>query len=212
MEGRVTLPPDLNTRINRALDAVDAESDRAVGRSSSTIRTTSRGPRRSRFWLAQAASLLVACALSAAGTWWLADRAQDTDRLERELFNAHVRSLLQESPVQVATSEHHTLRPWFAGRTDVAPPVKDLTADGFPLIGGRLDYVDGHRASVLVYKHSLHMINVFMWPAAGGGGDTAPVTASRNGYNMLSLRRGGITFWLVSDVNAEELKQLADRL
>jgi anti-sigma factor RsiW len=110
--------------------------------------------------------------------------------------------------VQVASSEQHTVRPWFAGRSDLAPPAKDLAADGFPLLGGRLDYVDGHRTSVLVYKRRLHTINVFMWPAPATAASAARVT-TRNGYALLSFTRGGVATWLVSDLNPEELHQLA---
>jgi anti-sigma factor RsiW len=212
--GRLPVPPGLNARIKTALNAVDAEAEAASpeGQPARTSGQPWLSQRRTRSFLTQAASVLVACAISAAGAWWLANRVQDADRLERDLFNAHIRSLLQESPVQVASSEQHTLRPWFAGRTDVAPPVKSLDVEGFDLIGGRLDYVDGRRATVLVYKRRLHVINVFMWPAVAAGGDTHPEVVTRNGYNMLSLRHGGITIWLVSDLSADELRQLAERL
>ena len=210
MEGRFPLPRDLNIRIGAALDAVDAETARG-GRGTATERSQHMpSPRRST--IAQAASLLIACAISAGVAWWAAGRALDADRLERDVFNAHVRSLLQESPVQVASSEQHALRPWFAGRVDVAPPVKDLSNDGFELVGGRLDYVDGRRASVLVYRRRLHIINVFVWPATPDAGDRQASTVTRNGYNLVSLRRGGIAVWLASDLNVDELRQLAERL
>lgn len=213
LEGRPPLPPALEGRIVTALDGVDAAAPSAgTGRS----RAAPSNPRtlglNSSPWLARAASILLCCLLSASGAWWLASRAGDADRVQRELLNAHVRSLLQDSPIQVASSDQHTVRPWFAGRTDIAPNARDLASEGFALAGGRLDYVDGHRASVLVYKRRQHLINVFMWHAAGDTGDTAPVASTRNGYHMISYRRGGITTWLVSDLNADELRQLEGKL
>jgi anti-sigma factor RsiW len=200
--GRRSLPPGLAGAVRRALD--DAEPQPA----SQQHRWLSLTPDRARTLAARAAVLIIACGLSAGASWMLAGRAVDADRIERDVLNAHVRSLLQDSPVQVASSEQHTVRPWFAGRSDLAPPAKDLAADGFPLLGGRLDYVDGHRTSVLVYKRRLHTINVFMWPAPATAASAARVT-TRNGYALLSFTRGGVATWLVSDLNPEELHQLA---
>lgn len=209
-EGRQHVPPMLVSRISRALDVIEDREAPAPGAAD-----TRSGPRlasRARLWLGRAAAVLLLCALSAGGAWWVAMRVERTDRLERELLNAHVRSLLQDSPVQVASSEQHTVKPWFAGRIDIAPPVRDLTEDGFALVGGRLDYVDAHRASVLVYRRRLHIINVFMWQETEGSGDVAASARTRNGYNLVSLRRGGIRAWLVSDLNVDDLQHLASRL
>ena len=138
------------------------------------------------------------------GSW---ARLGKTSRLEQEVLAAHVRSLLQDSPIQVASSDAHTVKPWFAGRIDFAPGVKDLAAEGFPLLGGRLDYVGGRRVGAVVYKRRLHTINVFMWPSASPG-DAAPRLVARNGYNLLAWSRGGVAYWAVSDLNAGDLGQL----
>lgn len=207
-EGRHPMPPGLEDKVRRSLDAAAVEADLS-GKSV----PPQRAPTRARIptVLGRAAVLLLACLLSAAAAWWVADRTAETDRVEREIVNAHVRSLLQESPVQVASSDQHTVKPWFTGRTDFAPVVKDLAAAGFPLVGGRLDFVDGRRASALVYKRRLHIINVFMWPADSAG-DGGPSISARNGYNILSLRRNRAAVWIVSDLNVDELRLLAGQL
>ena len=127
--------------------------------------------------------------------------------LEREVVAAHVRSLLQERSIQIASSDSHTVKPWFAGRVDFAPAVKDLTAQGFPLSGGRLDVIGDHRVAVLVYMRRQHAINVFMWPATGLE-DAGPKLVVLLGYNVLTWTAGGLGYWAVSDLNAAELKEL----
>lgn len=174
-------------------------------------------PSRLRLWpagrplLRQAAVIAAACVLSALATWWIVGTAGEASRLEQEVLAAHVRSLLQDSPIQVASSDAHTVKPWFAGRIDFAPEVKDLAADGFPLLGGRLDFVDGRRVGAVVYKRRLHTINVFMWPSDRPG-DAAARLVVRNGYNLLAWSRAGVAYWAVSDLNAGDLRQLQSLL
>ena len=155
----------------------------------------------------QAAALAACCALSVILTWWVMTSMGQAGRLEQQIVAAHIRSLLQDSPIQVASSDSHTVKPWFAGRVDFAPEVRDLTAEGFPLLGGRLDYVYDRRVGALVYKRRLHIVNVFMWRAPGSE-DVAPTLATKNGYNLLTWTRSGVTYWAVSDLDASELKRL----
>lgn len=155
----------------------------------------------------QAAALVAVALLSALATWWATSAVNRSELIARDVLNAHIRSLLLDTPVQVASSDRHTVRPWFAGRTDFAPAVKDLSQEGFPLVGGRIDYVDERRVSALVYKRRLHVINVFMWPERAIV-DGAPSVTTRNGYNILSWSRNGIAYWLISDLNIDELQQL----
>jgi anti-sigma factor RsiW len=157
--------------------------------------------------LRQAAVIAAACVLSALATWLATSSLGQQHRLEQDVLAAHVRSLLQDSPIQVASSDAHTVKPWFAGRIDFSPEVKDLASEGFPLVGGRLDYVGGRRVGAVVYKRRLHIVNVFMWPSASLG-DVAPLLVTRNGYNLLTWRRGGVDYWAVSDLNAGDLAQL----
>ena len=125
-----------------------------------------------------------------------------------ELVTAHVRSLMVDHIVDVASSDQHTVKPWFNGKVDFAPPVTDFTAQGFPLIGGRLDYIAAHEVAVLIYKRRQHAINVFIWPFAkddGSGSDSVAL----QGYHLRRWTASGLTFWGVSDVNGADLDTLA---
>ncbi len=129
------------------------------------------------------------------------------EALVQDLVAGHVRSLMAEHLVDVKTSNQHVVKPWFNGRLDFSPPVSDFSGRGFPLAGGRLDYVGGHPAAVLVYHRALHPINLFIWPAAASAaGETAE---ARQGYHLLLWTRGGMRYALVSDLNFEELKDFA---
>jgi anti-sigma factor RsiW len=158
-------------------------------------------------WARQAAVLLLASGLSALAAWHLTLSSTRNASLERDVVAAHVRSLLQDSTTQIASSDRHTVKPWFAGRVDFAPAVKDLTAEGFALIGGRLDVIGDRRIAAVVYKRRQHVINVFMWPAAGLE-NAGPRLAVHKGYNALTWASGGLSYWAVSDLNAAELGEL----
>jgi anti-sigma factor RsiW len=129
------------------------------------------------------------------------------DELANDVASAHVRSLLGDHLIDVASSNHHVVKPWFAGRTDFSPPVADYAAQGFPLIGGRLDYVDGRRAAVLVYRHGAHVVNVFVWKDDGAMGASAKDVS---GYHILMWKDDGLFFCAVSDMEAGELRKLSD--
>jgi anti-sigma factor RsiW len=134
------------------------------------------------------------------------------DRVADEVTSSHVRALLSQRPADVASSDRHTVKPWFAGKLDFAPPVRDLSADSFPLIGGRLDYIDHQHVAALVYGHKQHVIDVFVWPAARGKPNAAPIATSRQGYRILRWTRDGMTFWAVSDTDADALARLVTLL
>lgn len=130
------------------------------------------------------------------------------DRFLNEAVASHVRSLMVEHLTDVASSDQHTVKPWFNGKLDFAPAVTDFAAQGFPLVGGRLDYLNGRAVAVLVYGRNKHFINVFVWPAAiASRGE--PVAENRRGYSVINHEVGGLHYCLVSDLNAEELAQLA---
>ncbi len=154
----------------------------------------------------EAVAMLAACVLAVAGTLWWVDRADMRDVLAHDVLAAHMRSLLQDNAVQVASLDTHTVKPWFAGRLDYTPVVKDLAAEGFKLEGGRLDYVDGRRVAALVYMRRLHRISVFSWPV--GRGPDISSEERIDGFNILSWSKGGMTFWAISDLDETELAQL----
>jgi anti-sigma factor RsiW len=124
--------------------------------------------------------------------------------LEDELVASHVRSTLAEHLVDVQTSDRHVVKPWFNGRVDFAPPVIDLVDQGFPLAGGRLDYIDHRVVAALVYRHNRHVLNLFVWPARPGRAE--PVAVARGGYSVVHWTERGLEFWAVSDIEAKDLK------
>ncbi len=128
--------------------------------------------------------------------------------LEQELVASHVRSLQPGHLIDVATSDRHVVRPWFNGRVDFAPPVPELAPQGFPLVGGRLDYAGGRTVAAVVYKRRAHVINLFILPPnnRGGGGWSWPF-ARPTSYSVQHWRADGLDFWAVSDVEGAELTQ-----
>jgi anti-sigma factor RsiW len=134
----------------------------------------------------------------------------DRTSIGDEILAGHVRSLLVDHLTDVATSDQHTVKPWFNGKIDFSPPVVDLAREGFPLEGGRVDYIGGRVVAALVYKRHSHVINLFVWPAAGGASATLRGTASRDGYNMENWSAGGLTFSAISDVSADDLNRLRE--
>ncbi len=123
------------------------------------------------------------------------------------LVDNHVRSLMADHLTDVLTSDQHTVKPWLSQHIDVSPPVKELAAQGFPLVGGRLDYIDGHPAAVVVYRRAKHVINLFAW--ATSAPDAPMRAASRQGFNVITWRAGGIAYAAVSDVEADQLQEFA---
>ena len=133
-------------------------------------------------------------------------RAARTDAIVDQVVANHVRSLLAVQLIDVVSSDQHTVKPWFDGKIDFVPEVRDLSAHGFPLIGGRLDYLDGKTVAALVYQRNKHPINLFITPAPPSR-STSPTVATRRGYNVLSWTKNEMNYWAVSDVNEAELRQ-----
>ena len=164
-------------------------------------------PRRAalRAWLKPAA-LFAAIALVAWVVAIMATRPGDDERIAQEALASHVRATLGNRLFDVASSDQHTVKPWLSARLAFSPPVADFSAHGFELRGGRLDYVGGQSVAVLVYQRRQHMIDVFIWPARE---PRVERTVARDGFNMEQFARGGMSFWLVSDLNRNELGDLA---
>jgi anti-sigma factor RsiW len=187
-------PPDLHRRVRAA-----------VRRASGAGRRPAWRP----FVAAAAAAVLAAVAVWAAVRGPSAPAADE--RLAREVVASHVRSLMLDTHrVDVESSDQHTVKPWFIGKVDVAPEVKDLSKQGFPLLGGRLDYLDDRPAAALVYRRAKHLINVFVWKA--GGPDRPPEVLERQGYHLIRWTDNGRMVWVVSDLNTEELRAFAELL
>ena len=128
-----------------------------------------------------------------------------------DVLASHVRSLMPGHLTDVASSNQHNVKPWFNGRLDYSPPVYDLSEAGFPLVGGRVDYVGNRAVAVLVYQRRQHLISLYVWPSAldaGGDVERAP-EQPRQGYHVLSWTSDGMTRWAISDLNERELREFA---
>jgi len=135
----------------------------------------------------------------------LAVRPANDGGVVAALVDDHVRSLQPGHLTDVISTDRHTVKPWFDGKLDFAPPVKDLAAQGYPLVGGRLDYLGGRPVAALAYQHGKHPINLFIWPERAGA--EAPVDTARNGYNVLHWSADGMSLWAVSDLEQDELAE-----
>jgi len=171
-----------------------------------------RAPRRftvQNVWrpLALAASLAVV----ALGSWTLALQRAAGEALADDVLASHIRSLMPGHLTDVPSSDQHTVKPWFNGRLDYSPPVYDFAGRGYPLLGGRIDYVGGRAVAALAYGRRQHVINVLLWPAASGpaGG---PSTRTRQGYHELHWTTPDYTYWVVSDLGLAELQEFAQLL
>lgn len=138
----------------------------------------------------------------------LATRSLPDDAVARDVVSSHVRSLMADHLADVASSDQHTVKPWFNGKLDYSPPVIDLANRGFALIGGRLDYIDNQSVVALVYQRRQHIINLFVWRMQDSSNSSR--TSTINGYNVVNWTQSGMAFWFVSDLNKDELGEFAN--
>jgi mycothiol system anti-sigma-R factor len=185
--------------VYRAPDALRRRLRSTLRQEAASAPPTSRAPG----WLAYAASIMIAVAVGSGGTVLLTGERQN-DVIANEVIDSHLRSLLGTHLIDVASSDKHTVKPWFAGRTDLSPPGVDLAAEGFPLIGGRLDLIQGNPVPALVYRAGKHIINVLVLPARPGDfGETL----LRRGYTLGHWNEGDIGYWAVSDASPDEFEK-----
>jgi anti-sigma factor RsiW len=194
-ELRYTAPLSLRRRIDAALPKPQAPKPQTPSR-----RAVLRG-----FAMGSAVSAMAATGLVA-----IVLRNDDTQRIESEIVSAHLRSLQAGHLTDVISTDQHTVKPWFNGRLDVSPPVLDLTAQGFTLIGGRLDYVDARAIGAIVYKRRAHVINLFVAQTASTERQPARMDTIQ-GFNIRRWSEAGLNFWAVSDLAADELAEFGDK-
>jgi anti-sigma factor (TIGR02949 family) len=154
-------------------------------------------------WTQLAAAAIVIAIASSAATVATLHRGIASQPIADEVLASHVRSLMPGHLTDVASSDQHNVKPWFNGRVDLSPPVPRLDSAGFPLLGGRLDYVASRPVAAVVYSRRQHIINVYSWPSAGD--DRKESAVSARGYHLVSWRNGQVESWVVSDLNAAEL-------
>jgi anti-sigma factor RsiW len=189
---RYTAPASLRARIEASLPKELPSNVQPMP----TRRSVLRG-----FAMGSAAS-----AIAATGLFAIVLRNDDQSRIEAEIVSAHLRSLQAGHLTDVISTDQHTVKPWFAGKLDVSPPVIDLTAQGFTLIGGRLDYLDARAIGAVVYKRRQHIINLFV-AQTGNTERKAPKMETMQGFSVLRWSEQGMNFWAVSDIGPDELNE-----
>ncbi|MFC4523173.1 anti-sigma factor family protein [Cupriavidus pinatubonensis] len=137
-------------------------------------------------------------------------RPPPPDALGQEILASHVRALMSQHPIDVVSTDQHTVKPWFNGRLDYAPPVIDLQADGFPLAGGRVDYVDRRTVGVLIYRYQKHPIDLYIVPAKNG--ETVAASYSTDGYAVARWHQHGMNFWAITDAEPAHLQAFVQAL
>jgi anti-sigma factor RsiW len=205
-DGRLALRAALQARVP-TFQAPDALRQRV--RAAVRAAVSPRAPRRlGAPVLGRALALAASLAIVALGGWRLGLQRAAGETLTDEVLESHVRSLMPGHLTDVPSSDQHTVKPWFNGRLDFSPPVSDFAGAGYPLVGGRLEYVAGRAVAALVYGRRQHVSNVFVWPAARGPA-IAAATRERQGYHVLHWNTSDYTYWVVSDLGMPELRDFA---
>ncbi|HJQ12253.1 MAG TPA: anti-sigma factor [Gemmatimonadaceae bacterium] len=206
---------ETRTRLKGALmryeapDVLKARIRASLTRPETEIATT---PKRVPFyrlvsWPSAIAAAAVLAIFSSAVTLSVANNRSPRDTRQNELLASHIRSLMPGHLTDVASNDQHNVKPWFNGRVDMSPTVPRLDSLGFPLVGGRIDYIEGRTVPVIVYTRRQHVINVYSWPTNAGAEQR--MVASSHGYNLIRLYRNGEELWFLSDLNRAELESFA---
>ena len=186
-------PARLEARIRASIPGADAK----------VAETKPAGRRRPwEQWLGVAAAIALV-AIAGLALFKTAGTEKATDLIAQEVVESHVRSLQLGHLTDVLSSDQHTVKPWFEGKIDFAPPVADFASQGFPLVGGRLDYLEHHDAASLVYKRRAHFINVFIWPDETKA-NQSPRSETIDGYHIVHWQQDGLKFWMISDVSQDD--------
>jgi mycothiol system anti-sigma-R factor len=204
-------PAELRQRVQSSLrDAVGVRASRSAARENHASLTSRWAKRRPVLpeipwnWLALAAAIILGALITA--VFLPRMRAPNADQfLATQLIASHVRSLMANHLTDVPSSDQHTVKPWLDAKLDFAAPVPDLSSQGFPLIGGRLDYLDNRSVAALVYQKRKHFINLFIWPTTPTD-STGQTMVEREGYHLVHWSDGDFTYWAVSDVNINDLQ------
>ncbi len=194
--GTFAVPPSLEARVRAALGAESQVRETIGWKHMATM----------------AASHLATAVIGAGLAYALISKAEVGPATTRDVVTAHVRSLLGDQLLQVASADTHTVRPWFAGKVPFAPGVADLSKQDFPMLGGRLDYLLDRPVAAVVYGRRKHRINVFILPADQVPAMAGDINGARNGYNVVGWRQAGFAYFAVSDLNPAELQELATAL
>lgn len=192
--------PEFRERLRNAMPQASRTRSSPMGRTSRNWDFSSLLLR----WLAPAALAGLALFLAMV---WVANPSTE-HRLAGEIVSAHLRSLMGNHLTDVASTDQHTVKPWFNGKLAFSPPVADPAAQGFPLLGGRLDVVGEQPVAALVYQRRQHLINLFIWPSVRSGSSREKVLTQR-GYNLVHWRASGMDYWAASDVSLDELRNFA---
>lgn len=219
---RHTASPQLRLRVKAALQQEQErekvqEQEQAMGlertltpqqrKEQSNPRRASIFPRWPWAWINLGAAAVSTAAFAVTLALYLA-QPTPADQLDQELVASHFRSLMPDHLTDVASTDQHTVKPWFAGKLDFAPPVTDLAPQGYALIGGRLDYIGQRPVAALAYRHRKHVLNLYVWPSTTARAE-APQASARQGYQLLRWTQGGMRYAAISDMGAPDLAQFA---
>ncbi len=188
---RPRAPDALKARIRSALSAEGVGTQVAMRR---------------RSWAGLIAAGVLVAVVSGGASFAVARRGASRPTIGEQVLSSHIRSLMPGHLTDVASNDSHNVKPWFNGRVDLSPLVPRLDSAGFPLVGGRLDYVGGRPVAAVVYVRRQHVINVFSWPTEDRTAHT-PITSIEKGYHVVHWSDGGVELWVASDLNARELEQ-----